>query len=55
MIKEAYKDNPEARQYVRDWLRKVRNLCVNLGIVTPPAKRLWRAFGIWDDPTPEAG
>ena len=55
VIKEAYKDNPEARQYVRDSLRKVRNLCVNLGIVTPPAKRLWRAFGIWDDPTPEAG
>src|SRR5207247_10425361 len=46
VIKEAYKDNPEARQYVRDSLRKVRNLCVNLGIVTPPAKRLWRAFGI---------
>jgi hypothetical protein len=49
VIKEAYTDNPEAKQYVRDSLKKVRNLCVELGIVTPTAKQLWKAFGIWDE------
>jgi hypothetical protein len=52
VLKEAYKDNPEAKQYVRDSLRKVRNLCVDLGIVTPVAKLLWKAFDIWDEPAP---
>src|SRR5437764_816094 len=51
VIKEAYDDNPEARQFVKDSIRKVRNLCVELGIVTPVSKLLWKAFGIWDDPT----
>jgi hypothetical protein len=50
VIKEAFDDNPEARQFVRDSIRKVRNLCVELGIVTPASKLLWKAFGIWDEP-----
>ena len=50
VVREAYTDNPDAKQYVRDSLRKVRNLCVELGIVTPTAKLLWKAFGIWDEP-----
>jgi hypothetical protein len=50
VIKEAFDDNPEARQFVRDSIRKVRNLCVELGIVTPTSKLLWKAFGIWDEP-----
>jgi hypothetical protein len=50
VIKEAFDDNPEARQFVRDSIRKVRNLCVELGIVTPVSKLLWKAFGIWDEP-----
>jgi hypothetical protein len=52
VIKEAFDDNPEARQFVRDSIRKVRNLCVELGIVTPASKLLWKAFGIWDEPAP---
>ena len=54
VLKEAYDRNPAARQYVRDSLRKVRQLCVELGIVTPVSKQLWRAFGIWEAPTPAA-
>jgi hypothetical protein len=52
VLKEAFDDNPQARQEVRDSLRKVRNLAVELGIVTPASKQLWKAFGIWEDPTP---
>jgi hypothetical protein len=54
VIKEAFDDNPEARQFVRDSIRKVRNLCVELGIVMPVSKQLWKAFGIWDKPGPAA-
>jgi len=50
VIKEAFDDNPEARQFVKDSIRKVRNLCVELGIITTVSKRLWKAFGIWDEP-----
>ncbi len=50
VLEEAFDDNPQARQFVRDSLRKVRNLCVELGIVTLVSKRLWKAFGIWDEP-----
>ena len=49
VIKEAFDKNPEARQFVRDSIRKVRNLCVELGIITPISKQLWKAFGIWDE------
>jgi P-aminobenzoate N-oxygenase AurF len=47
VIREAYSQNPASRQYVVDSLRKVRELCVELKIVTPLSKQLWRAFGIW--------
>ena len=50
VIKEAFDDNPQARQFVRDSIKKVRSLCVELGIITPVSKQLWKAFGIWDEP-----
>ena len=49
-IKEAYDRNPAARQHVRDSLKKVRNLCIELRIITPASKLLWKAFGIWEEP-----
>src|SRR5438045_4003015 len=52
VIKEAFDDNPQARQFVRDSIKKVRSLCVELGIITPVSKQLWKAFGIWDEPGP---
>jgi hypothetical protein len=54
VIKEAFDDNPQARQFVKDSIRKVRNLCVELGIVPPISKQLWKAFGIWDEPSAAA-
>jgi hypothetical protein len=44
----AQADTDEARQFVRDSVAKVRRLCVDLGLVNPLAKRLWRAVGLWD-------
>jgi len=50
VVEDTYKKNPEAWQFARDALRKVRELAVELGLVSGPSKRLWKAFGIWDDP-----
>jgi len=47
---EAYGRGTPSRQQVRDSLRKVRSLLVDLGLVTPMTKRLWQAFDIWDEP-----
>jgi hypothetical protein len=49
VLREAFKRDPGARQYVLDSLRKVRTLAVELGIITPVSKVLWKAFGIWDE------
>jgi hypothetical protein len=49
VLREAFKRDPGARQYVLDSLRKVRTLAVELGIITPVSKALWKAFGIWDE------
>ena len=48
VLREAFKRDPDARQFVLDSLRKVRMLAVELGIITPVSKLLWKAFGIWD-------
>lgn len=55
VLRQAYYRNPESMQFARDALRKVRELAVELGIVTPPAKFLWKRFGIWDEPRRAAG
>jgi hypothetical protein len=49
VLRVAYGPGSQSRQDARDSLRKVRNLLVELGLVTPVAKRLWRRFGIWDE------
>ena len=48
VVNEAYGD-PSARADVASSLRKVRNLCVELGLVTPVTKPIWRALHIWSD------
>jgi len=40
----------EAQQFVKDSVGKVRRLCVELGLVGPVAKRLWKGVGLWDEP-----
>jgi P-aminobenzoate N-oxygenase AurF len=49
VLHEAYGPGSQNRQDAKDSLRKVRTLLVELGVVTPPAKRLWQRLGIWDD------
>jgi hypothetical protein len=39
----------DARQFVRDSVGKVRRLCVDIGIVTPLSKRIWKRMNVWDE------
>jgi hypothetical protein len=48
VIAEAYGPGSPARANVQASLRKVRNLLDELGLITPVSKRLWKAFGIWE-------
>jgi hypothetical protein len=52
VIREAYGPGTPSRDRVRESLRKVRSLLIELDLVGPLSKRLWRAFDIWDDPEP---
>jgi hypothetical protein len=45
--------SPEGRQLLRDALSKPRRLCDDLGLMTPPARLLWKAMGVWDEPAGE--
>ncbi len=49
VIAEAYGPASSARDATRASLRKVRDLLTELGLVTPPAKRLWKTLGIWEN------
>src|SRR6266550_1151754 len=48
VIAEAYTRNPRHRQNTMEALRKVRDLCAELGIVTPVSARLWRVLRLAD-------
>jgi len=48
VIKEAY-GTPAARASASRSLRKVRNLCVELGLVSWFTKPIWKALHIWDE------
>ncbi len=48
-LDQAYGPGSPGPQAVRDSLRKVRNLLVELNLVSPTSKRLWKRFGIWDE------
>jgi hypothetical protein len=50
VIRQTYGRGTPSRQQVRESLRKVRALLVELGLVAPVSKRLWRALDIWDEP-----
>ena len=47
VVAEAYSRNPRHRAETVEALRKVRELCVELGIARPA---LWRRLGIWEAP-----
>jgi len=50
VIHQAYGKGTPSRREVRDSLRKVRNLLVDLGLVTRGSKHIWKAADIWDEP-----
>lgn len=47
-LHQAYGSNAKHQQAKLDALKKVRELCDELGLVTPWTQPLWRGFGIWD-------
>jgi hypothetical protein len=47
VVAEAYTRNREHRARTLEALAKVRELLVELGLVTPSSVRLWRWLGIW--------
>ena len=49
VLAEAYGPASPSRDEVRASLRKVRNLLIELGLVTPVSKKMWQAFGIWEE------
>src|SRR5436309_513319 len=49
VIAEAYTRNPRHRENTLAALAKLRDLCREIGIVTPWSVRLWRAAGIWQE------
>jgi hypothetical protein len=50
VLAEAYPKDGPAAQAVRDSLRKVRELLVELGLVGPVSKALWKKLRLWDEP-----
>ncbi len=49
VIREAFTDNPTARQRLHDATANIRNLCLELGLITPRTLRRWRKEGLWPD------
>lgn len=47
---KAMRRNPLARQLLKDSASRLRSLCHELGLMTPPAVLAWKAAGIWDTP-----
>jgi hypothetical protein len=48
VVREAYTANPTHRANTLAALRKVRDLLLDVGVVTPRSRRLWRWLGIWE-------
>lgn len=49
VIREAYR-NQSARDEFRECVAKTRELAAELDLLTPAGKRVWSAWGIWDEP-----
>ncbi len=54
VIREAYTKNPVHRARTLEALRKVRELLIEIGVVTPSSQKLWKVLGIWESGTPAA-
>lgn len=42
--------SPESRQLLADSISRVRNLCIELDLVTPESQVRWERVGLWDRP-----
>jgi hypothetical protein len=40
----------ESRQLLADSVAKPRRLCIDLGLVSPPARAAWKLMSVWDEP-----
>ena len=49
VVTEAFTRNAQHRAFVMESLAEVRQLCVELGLVTSLTRPLWRRLHIWDD------
>ena len=49
VLREAYDDNPAHRVRAAVALRKVRDLCTELGLTDGVARRAWKARNIWSE------
>jgi hypothetical protein len=47
VIKQAYRTDPEGREFRVESVRKVRRLARELGLMNPVSVSLWRRFGIY--------
>ncbi len=47
--------SPEGRELLTGSVAKPRRLCAELGLMTRPARVLWRVMGVWEDPGRDAG
>jgi hypothetical protein len=45
VVREAYR-SPQGRRFISDAVSKSRQLCAELGLITPLSRLLWRATGI---------
>jgi P-aminobenzoate N-oxygenase AurF len=50
VIREAYTWNHVHRARTLEALRKVRELCAEIGILTPGATLVWKLLGVWEPP-----
>jgi hypothetical protein len=51
VLREAYGKNPVHKARTLEALRKVRELLVEIGVVTPSSKRIWKLLGVWEPTT----
>ena len=47
-VVRAANRSPEGRQLLKDSVAKTRRLFIELGLVTPTARLVWKAAGLWD-------
>jgi hypothetical protein len=47
VVRAAYRGNPALAAQVAESMRKLRDLCSELGLARSPYDRLWRRLGLW--------